>query len=56
MENSFGIAFPLNLDDNGVLIPAAYDIYFKKHGEELEKKLEITIKREDQSVDLCELL
>lgn len=56
MENSFGIPFPLNLDDNGILAPATYEIFFKRLGEEIEHKLEVTIKREDQSVDLCDQL
>lgn len=50
------MALPLNLDAYGSLAPANYELFFKKEGEDIERKIEITIKREDQSVDICELL
>jgi serine/threonine protein kinase len=56
MVQSYGIAFPLNLDDNGILTPAHYEIFFKKQGEEIERKIDIELKREDQSIDLCDFL
>lgn len=56
MEQSYGIAFPLNLDDNGILSPAHYELFFKKQGEDIERKIEVVLKREDQSVDLCDFL
>jgi serine/threonine protein kinase len=56
MSQAFGEAFPLVVDDNGSLAPSTYDLYFKKTGEEIERKITVTIKHEDQSVDLCEHL
>jgi hypothetical protein len=56
MIQEFGVAFPLNLDAYGSLAPASYELFFKKAGEDIERKIEITIKREDQSIDLCEYL
>jgi len=56
MSESFGIGFPLGLDEKGQLTPATYEIYFKKRGEDIERKIEVTLNREDQTVDLCELL
>jgi hypothetical protein len=56
MTQAFGVAFPLNVDDKGGLAPATYDLYFKKTGEDIERKVSVTIKHEDQSIDLCESL
>lgn len=56
MNQEYGVAFPLNLDDYGALAPATYELFFKKEGEQVEHKIEVTLKREDQSIDLCELL
>lgn len=56
MNQDFGIAFPLKIDEYGSLAPTTYELFFKKTGEEIEHKVEITIKREDQSIDLCEFL
>jgi serine/threonine protein kinase len=56
MTESFGIAFPLGLDEKGQLTPVTYELYFKKRGEDVEHKIEITLNREDQTIDLCELL
>lgn len=54
--DAFGVAFPLSLDENGSLIPTSYEVYFKKTGEEIEHKIDITVKKEDQTIDLCELI
>ena len=56
MVENFGIGFPLGLDDKGQLIPQAYQIFFKKSGEDIERKIEITVNREDQTIDLCDQL
>ena len=56
MKQEFGVAFPLSLDDKGSLTPANYELFFKRKGEDFERKIEISIKREDQSIDLCEFL
>lgn len=56
MKEEFGIAFPMGVDANSFSTPATHEIYFKKKGEELERKIEVTIKREDQSIDICEML
>ena len=56
MAETFGIAFPLALDDKGQLTPQSYEIFFKKKGEDIEHKLEITLNREDQTIDLCDQL
>jgi hypothetical protein len=46
----------LGLSDKGQLTPATYQLLFKKSGEEVERKIEITITHEDQAVDLCDQL
>ena len=56
MRQEFGVAFPLNVDERGNLVPASYEIFFKKTGEDIERKIDVTIKREDQSIDICEYL
>ncbi len=56
MKQEFGVAFPLTIDERGGLTAANYELFFKKKGEDIERKIEITIKREDQSIDLCEYL
>jgi serine/threonine-protein kinase len=56
MVETFGIAFPLGLDDRGQLIPIKYQLFFKKKGEDIERKIEISLNREDQTVDLCDQL
>lgn len=56
MKEAFGIAFPLTINDQAMLAPASYELFYKKVGEDIEHKIDITIKKEDQSVDLCEHL
>jgi len=56
MVESFGISLPLGVNDKGQLIPASYQLFFKKTGEEVERKIDITINHEDQTIDLCDLL
>ena len=56
MTETFGISFPLGVDEKGQLIPMNYELFFKKRGEDIERKIDITINREDQSIDLCEQL
>ena len=56
MKEEFGIAFPLGVDDVGYMTPATYQLLFKREGEDIERKLEVVIKKEDQSIDICELL
>jgi hypothetical protein len=56
MIETFGVGFPLGLDDKGQLIPMTYQLFFKKRGEDIERKIEITINREDQVIDLCDQL
>lgn len=53
MKETFGVAFPLGINESQ-LVPQSYQIFFKKTGEDIERKIEITIQREDQTVDLCE--
>ena len=54
MVETFGIGFPLGLDDKGKITPMNYEIFFKKKGEDIERKIELTITREDQAIDLCD--
>lgn len=54
MKESFGIALPLHVDEKGQLAPKTYEILFKRNGEEIERKIEISVTREDQTIDLCE--
>ncbi|MGZ3808030.1 MAG: hypothetical protein ACXVCE_08090, partial [Bacteriovorax sp.] len=56
MVETFGIAFPLGIDEKGQLTPQTYQLFFKKKGEDIERKIEITLNREDQTIDLCEQL
>jgi len=56
MKESFGIALPLNVDEKGQLAPKSYELFFKRSGEDIERKLEISVTREDQTIDLCDQL
>jgi serine/threonine protein kinase len=56
MIETFGVGFPLGVDDKGQLTPSNYQIFFKKTGEDIERKIEITVNREDQTIDLCDQL
>ena len=56
MIETFGVGLPLGLNDKGQLTPMSYQLFFKKTGEEVERKIEITINREDQTIDLCDQL
>lgn len=51
-----GIPFPLRVGANGAFQETTHRVFFKKTGEQIEKKVEINFKREDQAIDLCELL
>jgi serine/threonine protein kinase len=56
MLETFGVGFPIEFDDKGKLISTSYELFFKKKGEDIERKIEITINREDQTIDLCDQL
>jgi serine/threonine-protein kinase len=56
LKQTFGVALPLNIDSKGQAAPQTFTIFFTKQGELQEKKIEITVKREDQAIDLCEFL
>lgn len=56
MNDTFGIAFPLGVTGEGQLVPQSFSLFFKKDGEANERKVEINMQREDQTIDLCELL
>lgn len=56
IEHSYGIAFPLNVDKNDAVVETDYEVLFKSAAEKIERKIKITFKREDQSVDICEFL
>lgn len=56
MKETFGVAFPLGISNEGQLTPQTFQIFFKKSGEDIERKLEVTIGHEDQTVDLCDQL
>lgn len=56
MVETFGIGFPLGVDDKGHLTPMTYELFFKKKGEDIERKIEIVVNREDQAIDLCDQL
>lgn len=56
MKQEFGVALPLSVDSQGHLISTTHEVFFKKDDDDIEKKIEIVIKHEDQSIDLCEFL
>lgn len=56
MKQTFGVAFPLGVSNEGKLVPQDYQIYFKKGGEDIERKIDITINHEEQTIDLCDQL
>ncbi len=56
MGNNYGIALPLTADDKSRGGPQTFSISFIRKGESKEKRFEITIKKEDQTIDLCEYL
>jgi hypothetical protein len=53
MIETFGIPLPLDIDDKGQVASQVYQLFFKKKGEEIERKIEITLNHEDQTIDLC---
>jgi serine/threonine-protein kinase len=56
MKQSYGVALPLHMDDKNRATPQKFSIIFIRKGEIKERKFEINIKREDQTIDLCEYL
>lgn len=54
MFDSFGIPLPLQVDPQGQAVPATHVIYYKSDADSVERKIEITINREDETIDLCE--
>ncbi len=54
MYDSFGIPMPLNIDDQGVATPTTHIIFYKKETDSIERKIEVLISREDETIDLCE--
>lgn len=56
MIQTFGIALPLHMEEKNRPSPQKYTINFLKSGEKQEKTIEITVSREDQTIDLCEFL
>jgi serine/threonine-protein kinase len=54
MYDSFGIPLPLQIDERGQSVPAVHVIFFKKETEEVERKIEVTLTREDETIDICE--
>ena len=56
IKQNGGIALPMLMDEKNKPQPQKFSISFIRTGEIKERKFEITIKREDQNVDLCEFL
>lgn len=56
MKQTFGVAFPLGVSAEGQLIPQTFQLFFKKTGEDIERKIEISVNHEDQTIDLCDQL
>ena len=54
MYDSFGIALPLQVNEKGESAPATHVIFYKKDTDQVERKIEVTISREDETIDLCE--
>jgi len=56
IHDSVGVPIPLMVDDSGKAKPHTYQMFFRRVGEEIDKKVDITVSREDQTIDLCEKL
>lgn len=56
MKQEFGASLPFKPGCIRKSCTCCLWIIFFKRGEDIERKVEITIKREDQSIDLCEFL
>lgn len=55
-ENSAGIGFPLKADLEDNWAPVVYEVNFKSDDQTINKTIEVHIDKEDQNVDLCNLL
>jgi len=56
MTDSLGIAFPLDYDAEGKVSPTTHTLDLMINGEDVTRKLEITLKREEETIDLCDQL
>jgi serine/threonine-protein kinase len=56
LKQNFGVALPLHMDEKNKPGPQKYMVEYIKNGETEGRKIEITVSREDQSIDLCEIL
>lgn len=55
-KNGRNIAFPVGSDESGSIIPKVYNFTVKKVGEKLERRFEFTLKRENEFIDLCDVI
>jgi serine/threonine protein kinase len=56
LTESFGIALPLQVESNGTSKTVIHELFFKREGDTVERKIEVTLSREDETIDLCEKL
>lgn len=54
MTDSLGIAFPLEYDNEGKVSPTTHTLDLMINGEDVTRKLEVTLKREEETIDLCD--
>lgn len=53
LQTGQGIALPVRYDESGRAIASTYRVYFIREGENIERPLEVSIDRPDDSFDLC---
>ncbi len=56
ISDSIGIALPLEVDNEGKVIPTVHTLELHIAGEDVVRKLEISAKREEETIELCDLL
>ena len=56
IERSEGIGFPLRIDKSGESIPTNFQVYLHLDDEDIERTIKFSIDRENDFIDLCELI
>lgn len=56
ISDSIGISLPLEIDEEGKVTPTTHAVELLISGEDVVRKIEITAKREEETVELCDLI
>lgn len=56
ISDSIGVSLPLEVDSDGKVAPTVHAVELLISGEDVVRKLEITAKREEETIELCDLI